>query len=462
MAMGLMLLAVGFSAVCELQPKILAEMFGLNVALAGLTDSLSSILLIIAPYCVVIAVFARKLSEFIEIARESRDLRTQIAAFFAKVAIYTAAIGVVLLMSTLWLVYLHLSYWGICINSPALYADGWCNVPDWVVAGLAILSNIFTEFGLWLFKRELSPYEAVIAGYSLLAVSFTLIAVLLSPNSNSLNALYRDRLGKAFLFMPQPTLQRHEELKPLDVNLSEFHGTCGPYHLINAALNVQNSKEANKRGRNADFFIFSKNFTGSKTTGYVKTAEIEKVESELDLATMMAISGAAASTGMGSQTHKVLTPIMAILNIRLGYWLHNPLKINKRKSLFGNFYFLAELFGLLNERRRAVYLTDGGHIENLGLYELLKRSCRVIIAVDSEADPELTFGSLHTLRRYARIDLGVEIDLPWQQIQAAGVASRSAVGRNQEGDAPDFVEVGEAGIAVDHAMRRQRRIQLVG
>ena len=30
------------------------------------------------------------------------------------------------------------------------------------------------------------------------------------------------------------------------------------------------------------------------------------------------------------------------------------------------------------------------------------------------------------------------------------------------GDAPDFVEVGEAGIAVGHAMRRQRRVQLVG
>jgi hypothetical protein len=34
--------------------------------------------------------------------------------------------------------------------------------------------------------------------------------------------------------------------------------------------------------------------------------------------------------------------------------------------------------------------------------------------------------------------------------------------RRQEGDAPDFVEVGEAGIAVDDAMRHQRRVQLVG
>jgi hypothetical protein len=45
------------------------------------------------------------------------------------------------------------------------------------------------------------------------------------------------------------------------------------------------------------------------------------------------------------------------------------------------------MFGKLNEYRRSVYLTDGGHIENLGVYELLRRRCKVIIAVDAEADP---------------------------------------------------------------------------
>jgi hypothetical protein len=63
-----------------------------------------------------------------------------------------------------------------------------------------------------------------------------------------------------------------------------------------------------------------------------------------------------------------------------------------------------------------VYLTDGGHIENLGIYELLKRRCRVIIAVDAEADRQMAFGSFNALERYALIDLGIRIDLPWQQI----------------------------------------------
>ena len=74
-----------------------------------------------------------------------------------------------------------------------------------------------------------------------------------------------------------------------------------------------------------------------------------------------------------------------------------------------------------------MYLTDGGHIENLGIYELLKRQCRVIIAVDAEADREMAFGSFNTLVRYARIDLGIEIDLPWQQITGKSLTTGAAI-----------------------------------
>jgi hypothetical protein len=78
---------------------------------------------------------------------------------------------------------------------------------------------------------------------------------------------------------------------------------------------------------------------------------------------------------------------------------------------------LAELFGLITENRPKVYLTDGGHIENLGVYSLMKRRCEVIIAIDAEADPTMSFASLLTLERYARIDLGAIIELPWQAIR---------------------------------------------
>ena len=87
----------------------------------------------------------------------------------------------------------------------------------------------------------------------------------------------------------------------------------------------------------------------------------------------------------------------------------------------GTWYFAAETVGQLNEKRLNVYLTDGGHIENLGIYELLRRRCKVILAVDAETDPDMTFPALVNLEVMARIDLGVRIELPWQALQASAI-----------------------------------------
>jgi hypothetical protein len=74
------------------------------------------------------------------------------------------------------------------------------------------------------------------------------------------------------------------------------------------------------------------------------------------------------------------------------------------------------MLNLHSEVSREIYLTDGGHIENLGVYELLKRGCQLIVVVDAEADPHMSFSSLLKVERYARIDLGVRIILPWEEI----------------------------------------------
>ena len=66
------------------------------------------------------------------------------------------------------------------------------------------------------------------------------------------------------------------ELAPLDrFKLSEISCVDTPFHLINTALNIQGSKYANRRGRNADFFVFSPKFIGSSATQYVRTEEFE-------------------------------------------------------------------------------------------------------------------------------------------------------------------------------------------
>ena len=83
------------------------------------------------------------------------------------------------------------------------------------------------------------------------------------------------------------------------------------------------------------------------------------------------------------------------------------------------FYLLIEMLNWLDEEDPSVYLTDGGHIENLGIYQLLKRGCQFIIAIDAECDPSLAFPSLVKMERYARIDLGIRIDLPWETLKQA-------------------------------------------
>ena len=152
-----------------------------------------------------------------------------------------------------------------------------------------------------------------------------------------------------------------------------------------------------------------------------------------DLATAMTISGA---SNMGTSI-KPLRQTLAILNPRPGYWLGNPRRLAQDlkessvfDSFFGQFYFLQNLLGLTNENSNRIYVTGGGNIENLGIYELLRRRCQVIIALDAEADLEMSFHSFVALQRYASIDLDVLIDLPWDQIRDATRSASKKVAKS--------------------------------
>jgi hypothetical protein len=316
------------------------------------------------------------------------------------------------------------------------------HIPGWLLSFSSLIGD--TDPAHWSktsFGNNVNWPMAVlyiVAAYVLFGIS-----MLLRPNANSLHRLYRDRLSKAFLFHPQyyedggpigneASIDQGRDFLSLDLlKLSALYpedpmDSAGrrklkaPYHLINTALNIQGSDFANRRGRNADFFVFSPLHVGSEATGYAGTAEFEKAAPGLDLATAMAISGAGASSNMGVNSIRPLTLTLTLLNVRFGYWLTNPRYVsstNKAKHHSTPLYLWSEITGRLYENADAVYLTDGGHIENLGVYELLRRRCKVIIAVDAEADAPMNFSALMTLQRYARIDLGILIDLPWAPIR---------------------------------------------
>jgi hypothetical protein len=405
---GWLVALVAFAGFCELQPFILHEMFAETRTGRGffaiLSDLVHGAAAALAPVAAAVAILARKLGEFVKSGIESSSKKDQFLAYAGKALIYVAALFVPLL---LWVIYLQFSYWGVCFGTHG------CTVPSLIAMGAGRMPG------------------DVVGLYIGIAILFLVISMFLRPNANSLHPLYRDRLSKAFLFTPLDVAPP-DGLPPLRLKLSELSEEYGPYHLINAALNVQTSKAANRRGRNADFFLFSRNFIGSKSTEYIRTASMEAVTPGLDLGTAMAVSGAAASSEMGAETIKPLTPTLAMLNIRLGYWLRNPKRVGDRLgwNRWANFYFVLEMLGLLNEKWKSIYLTDGGHIENLGLYALLKRRCKVNIVVDAEADSQMGFGSFNTLERYARIDLGVRIDLPWQPISDMTKATTQAIAKD--------------------------------
>ena len=435
---GRLILVVFLVAFCELQPFILSVTLAADQTklLPTLIMWVKRIVLVLTPLATIIAFVGEKFGSVIKGALESERIRDKMFGFAAKSAVYVAALVVPLL---LWLLYLQLSYWGF---RPPMQAVGH--------AALAKVAAVFSAG--WL--SGWGTY-IIVALYILLAAACFILTFWMRPNANSLHPLYRDRLSKAFLFEPLKTVPRDPDtgvqrpLEALHPKLSDLSDADSPYHLINTALNVQGSKQVNRRGRNADFFIFSKRFVGSKATDYVATADMQEVMPGLNLGTAMATSGAAASSNMGAATIKPLTPTLALLNIRLGYWLRNPRRVAQRGSWNwrANFYFLLEMFGRLDETRRSIYLTDGGHIENLGIYELLRRRCKVIIAVDAEADPQMAFGSFNVLERYALIDLGVRIDLPWQQVADVSKATSEAIDEKGNADKKHgpHVAIGEIG-----------------
>lgn len=189
---------------------------------------------------------------------------------------------------------------------------------------------------------------------------------------------------------------------------------AAPYHLLNTTLNLPDSDNKELRGRNGDFFVVSPEFCGAPTVGYEPTAGIEARDPHFDLGTAMAVSAAAASANMGWKTLPHFRFLMTLLNVRLGYWVRRPDAPRYRRLLRpvdfpGPLYLWRELTGVFSERCRYLNLSDGGHIENLAAYELLRRRCKFIVCVDGGQDEAMECGDLIRLQRYAEIDLGLRM-----------------------------------------------------
>jgi hypothetical protein len=186
-------------------------------------------------------------------------------------------------------------------------------------------------------------------------------------------------------------------------------------HVVNMALNLVGGKRLAWQQRRAESFTATALHSGSLFVGYRHTRDYGG-NSGISLGTAVAISGAAASSNMGYfSPSPFVTLVLTFFNARLGWWLGNPgvhgadtfFRSHPKKALSP---IIDEAFGLTDDRNPYVLLSDGGHFENLGLYEMVLRRCRYIFVVDGSADPSGSYDDLGGAVRKIRIDFGIDIE----------------------------------------------------
>lgn len=245
--------------------------------------------------------------------------------------------------------------------------------------------------------------------FAALAALSVLLAFACDINRVSLHAYYRARLADAFM----PVVAGDAGVDPATFRLDQAgpdHGA--PLHLVNTTLNTTSSADERLRAREGDSFFFSPLHTGSASTGYRTTASY--ADGVMALSTAFTISGAAVDPDMIDTRARPVSFLMALFNIRLGYWAKNPRFAGSRVPVrpWWWIYIVREMLGIgLDAKRHHVHLSDGGGFDNLGLYELVRRRVRHFMVVDAGADPHATLADLGRAIERVRVDFGAEIDL---------------------------------------------------
>lgn len=292
-----------------------------------------------------------------------------------------------------------------------------------------------------------SPLAAAV--YAALAV--VVIKLFVDVNETSMHGFYRDRLAAAYAVTRSGT----EAVRPDgDICLSDLSGS-GPELVLCAAANCTQTG-ALPPGRGAVSFTFTSESVGP-STGVTAVSPLAGDErpSEGRVETLLfeqgcrrrrrrggthpfsafdavAVSGAAVSPLMGKLTSASHRLLFTLANIRLGLWVRPPWwlqehsdrgglgatgTVSRRRELVRRFgqpdlrRLYAEAFGTLHLNGRWLYVTDGGHYENLGMVEALRRRPDLLIVLDASADRESPCATLGQAVALARTECGVCVDI---------------------------------------------------
>jgi hypothetical protein len=275
--------------------------------------------------------------------------------------------------------------------------------------------------------------------------AWVLLAFRVDVNLFSLHNFYRNRLTRCYLGasrMAPPSVRNPHPFTGFDsaddipleglAKRTSTHGdvfTQRPYHILNTALNLSSGENLAWQQRKAGSFFFSPLYCGFElpetsdssmpVKGFVDTTDYMRHKRKAGttgdcgpmLGTVVAISGAAASPTWGFHTDPGVAFLLTLFNVRLGRWCPNPLnkEFTPASPRFGGARYIDELFGDASSASHYVYLSDGGHFDNLGIYELVRRRTSVILACDCGADAPLRFDDLADTIRKCSSDFGVDI-----------------------------------------------------
>lgn len=277
------------------------------------------------------------------------------------------------------------------------------------------------------------PTATLIAGILICAAVGVALSLRVDVNLFSLHHFYRNRLTRCYLgasIYPDRPAQPFTGFGPeddLDLSdlIKEEAEVQRPYPIINAALNMVHGVDLGWQQRKAASFVFTPGYCGYELPArspagkgmpggcYRPSEHYMEANRGVMLGSAMSVSGAAASPNMGYHTSAPLAFLMTVFNVRLGRWCGNTCKDKWQNSgpVWGLPYLLNEVFSRATRDSNFVYLSDGGHFENLGIYELVRRRCRFIVASDAGCDQKRTFEDLGNAIRKCYTDFGIEIEL---------------------------------------------------
>ncbi len=296
-----------------------------------------------------------------------------------------------------------------------LLAVGLAMTTNELVTKLSASSTDWSEHELLVTHTSWPEATLIALGFFLLS---WVMARYININVFSLEGMYRNRLIRAYLGASNPKREANKFTgfsASDNFKMNEIDPAQRPFHVLNLTLNLVSGDRLAWQQRKAESFTVTPLHCGSSMQQGYRDSAGYGGKTGISLGTAVTISGAAASPNMGYHSSPLVGLIMTLFNVRLGAWLGNPVKPGSSKwkdagprSAIGA--LVKEALGLTSNKSDYVYLSDGGHFENLGVYEMVQRRCRTIVVLDSGCDENFTYEDLGNALRKIRIDMKIPIN----------------------------------------------------